>query len=107
MPTTATTVKLTKLAAAGILKSVLPWVRKHPWMAFGGLAMAAPALTNIVNKAQGYNPEQDFGTLPDVSLLKAMTPRTVRAGQEAYGDFLDPNRETGMVDTSQMLRQRR
>jgi hypothetical protein len=109
MATADTTGKLTKLAAAGVLKSILPWIRKHPLQTFGYTALAAPALTHAVNTLQGYNPEKALGPMAQGNTFTTMTPRSVRTGQDAYElmNPLDQADRPGMIDPLKLLEQYR
>ena len=80
MHTIATTAELTKLAQAGILSTIRPWLSKlwpyGKW--FGAGALAAPTATYAINRLKGYNPEREMGMkIPDV-LMNTFTPRFTR-----------------------------
>jgi len=80
MRTTASTVKLTKLAQAGILSAVRPFLSKlwpyGRWL--GAAALAAPTATYAINRIKGYDPERELQMRVPDKLLNVLAPRFTR-----------------------------
>lgn len=80
MAMTATTVRLTKLAQAGMLSAIRPILQKlwpyGKWFGIG--ALAAPTATHAINRLKGYNPEKELGIAPPENLMTTVTPRFAR-----------------------------
>jgi hypothetical protein len=80
MATTVTTAKLTKLAQAGILKTMMPWLEKiYPYGKWFGIgALAAPTATYAINRVKGYNPVHALGMQAPENVMNTLTPRFAR-----------------------------